>query len=96
MVPVEGVGDVGAANAVNLDFEPVTNLPGVIERIEVVQVANDGGGIRTTNTECQNAKRKEDRESFHDGCSEGLACHAAPLAAAQRCRMTTGEAMGRR
>ena len=51
MVPVEGVGDVGAVNIVDLDFEAVTQLSGVVEGIEIVQVTDDGGGTRAMGTE---------------------------------------------
>ena len=39
---------------VDLDFESVTHLPGVVEGIEVVQVTDDGGGTGAMGTERKN------------------------------------------
>jgi len=49
VVVVIGVGDVLAMNAVNLDLEPVADIPGIVDGIKIVDTSESdtcrcGGG----------------------------------------------------
>ena len=66
VIPVEGVGDVRAVDVVDFDFEPVRDLPGVVHRVEVVQVADDGRRFRKSGT-----------KDHHEGDHESLESHGA-------------------
>lgn len=70
MVVIVGIGDVRAMTVLDLDLEPVANMPGIIDRIEVVDAA-----IRDAGAERLGEDRKSERGRNGDPLEQFVRFH---------------------
>jgi hypothetical protein len=59
VVPVVRIGDVRAAGTLDLDLEPVAVMTGVVDRVEIVEIAISGAGECARGNDCH---RRQDEQ----------------------------------